>query len=82
MKTQPKWRLILLVLALWLLPVGLGACGEPEVTGVGAEHSEEHGAEEGEHGAEGDHGAEEGEASTSEDAEHSETEAPAAEHAE
>lgn len=63
MKTQPKWRLILMVLALWMLPIGVAACGEPDVTGIGAEHGEEHGGEDAEHAEDADH---------AEDAEHTE----------
>ncbi len=74
MKKQPKWRLILLVLALWLLPVGLGACGEPEITGVGAEHSDDIG-EDSTH-TETDENSATDDASTPDDA--SETDEPSA----
>lgn len=54
MKKQPKWRLILIMLALLAFPVATSGCGEPEIKGVGAEHGDEHSEDEGDHSEDGE----------------------------
>ncbi len=58
--TLRKLRALLLLVFALLAPVGVAACGTPDVEGeiIHGDHGDDHGDED--HGAEDDHGAGEG----------------------